>query len=100
MFNLLNIQTEYENFGFLIIKFVNSFKFVPLKLSQLEKTVLVGIITNDQGYKKSMDYLQELEFLTVTAGGFVNKVFTQKLNNPNPKTFPCIEQKRKFPRVA
>ena len=87
MFNLLNIQTEYENFGFLIIKFVNSFKFVPLKLSQLEKTVLVGIITNDQGYKKSMDYLQELEFLTVTAGGFVNKVFTQKLNNPNPKTF-------------
>ena len=34
-----------------------------------------------------MDYLQELEFLTVTAGGFVNKVFTQKLNNPNPKTF-------------
>ena len=53
----------------------------------MEKTVLVGVITNDQGYEKSMDYLEELEFLTVTAGGFVNKVFTQKLNNPNPKTF-------------
>ena len=52
----------------------------------MEKTVLVGVITNDQGYEKSMDYLEELEFLTVTAGGFVNKVFTQKLNNPNPKT--------------
>mgnify|MGYP006259585719 FL=1 len=53
----------------------------------MEKTVLVGVITNDQGYEKSMDYLEELEFLTVTAGGFVNKIFTQKLNNPNPKTF-------------
>jgi len=49
--------------------------------------VLVGIITNDQGYEKSMEYLEELEFLTVTAGGFVNKIFTQKLNKPNPKTF-------------
>ena len=53
----------------------------------MEKTVLVGVITNDQGYEKSMDYLEELEFLTVTAGDFVNKIFTQKLNNPNPKTF-------------
>ena len=53
----------------------------------MEKTVLVGIITNDQGYEKSMDYLDELKFLTFTAGGFVNKVFTQKLHNPNPKTF-------------
>ena len=53
----------------------------------MEKTVLVGVITNDQGYEKSKDYLEELEFLTVTAGGFVNKVFTQKLNKPNPKTF-------------
>ena len=49
--------------------------------------MLVGIITNDQGYEKSMEYLEELEFLTVTAGGFVNKIFTQKLNKPNPKTF-------------
>ena len=45
------------------------------------------MITNDQGYEKSKDYLEELEFLTVTAGGFVNKVFTQKLTKPNPKTF-------------
>jgi len=53
----------------------------------LEKTVLVGVITNDQGVEKSMDYLDELAFLTKTAGGSVYKVFTQKLNNPNPKTF-------------
>ena len=54
----------------------------------MEKTVLVGVITNDQGVEKSMDYLDELAFLTKTAGGSVYKVFTQKLNNPNPKT--CI----------
>ena len=49
----------------------------------MEKTVLVGVITNDQGVEKSMDYLDELAFLTKTAGGSVYKVFTQKLNNPN-----------------
>ena len=53
----------------------------------MEKTVLVGVITNAQGVEKSMDYLDELAFLTKTAGGSVYKVFTQKLNNPNPKTF-------------
>ena len=53
----------------------------------MEKTVLVGVITNDQGVEKSMAYLDELAFLTKTAGGSVYKVFTQKLNNPNPKTF-------------
>jgi len=53
----------------------------------LEKTVLIGIITHEQGYEKSMDYLDELAFLTITAGGTVSKIFTQKLSNPNPKTF-------------
>ena len=48
---------------------------------------MIGIVTQDQSYKKSIDYLEELEFLTITAGGIVNKIFTQKLNNPNPKTF-------------
>ena len=53
----------------------------------MEKTVLIGIITHEQGTEKSMDYLDELAFLTMTAGGTVTKTFTQKLNNPNPKTF-------------
>ncbi len=53
----------------------------------MEKTVLIGIITHEQGFEKSMDYLDELAFLTMTAGGTVTKTFTQKLNNPNPKTF-------------
>ena len=53
----------------------------------MEKTILVGIITKDQTYEKSIDYLEELAFLTETAGGIVDKIFTQKLINPNPKTF-------------
>ena len=53
----------------------------------MEKTVLIGIITHEQGLEKSMDYLDELAFLTMPAGGTVTKTFTQKLNNPNPKTF-------------
>ncbi|WP_298148473.1 GTPase HflX [Flavobacterium sp.] len=53
----------------------------------IEKTVLVGIITQNQSEDKLNEYLDELEFLTFTAGGTVVKRFTQKLERPNPKTF-------------
>lgn len=53
----------------------------------LEKAVLVGIITQEQDEVKSKEYLDELEFLTYTAGGEVLKRFTQKMAMPNPKTF-------------
>ncbi|MFP2995601.1 GTPase HflX [Spongiivirga sp. MCCC 1A20706] len=52
-----------------------------------EKTVLIGVITRDQNEEKSKEYLDELEFLTYTAGGEVVKRFTQKMDMPNPKTF-------------
>ncbi|MCH7524591.1 MAG: GTPase HflX, partial [Bacteroidetes bacterium] len=51
------------------------------------KTVLIGVITRDQNEEKSKEYLDELEFLTYTAGGEVLKRFTQKLDMPHPKTF-------------
>ena len=53
----------------------------------MENTVLVGIVTQAQGVEKSKDYLDELDFLTITAGGKVVKRFVQKMNIPNPKTF-------------
>lgn len=53
----------------------------------LEQAVLIGIITKDQDEAKSKEYLDELEFLTYTAGGEVVKRFTQKMDVPNPKTF-------------
>ena len=52
-----------------------------------EKTVIVGIVTQNQDEEKLNEYLDELEFLTFTAGGEVIKRFSQKMDKPNPKTF-------------
>jgi GTP-binding protein HflX len=52
-----------------------------------EKTAIVGIVTQNQSEEKLKEYLDELEFLTYTAGGEVMKRFSQKMERPNPKTF-------------
>ncbi len=52
-----------------------------------EKTAIVGIVTQNQSEEKLNEYLDELEFLTFTAGGEVIKRFSQKMERPNPKTF-------------
>ena len=52
-----------------------------------EKTVIIGIVTQTQDEDKLKEYLDELEFLTYTAGGEVVKRFWQKMDKPNPKTF-------------
>ena len=52
-----------------------------------EKVVLIGVITQFQDETKSKEYLDELEFLTLTAGGVVIKRFVQRVDKPNPKTF-------------
>ena len=54
---------------------------------KIEKTVIVGIVTQKQDEEKLKEYLDELEFLTFTAGGEVVKRFSQKMERPNPKTF-------------
>ena len=53
----------------------------------MENTILIGIVTQAQEIEKSKDYLDELDFLTITAGGKVVKRFVQKMNMPNAKTF-------------
>ncbi|WP_055436384.1 GTPase HflX [Lacinutrix algicola] len=53
----------------------------------LESAVLIGVVTKQQNEVKSKEYLDELEFLTFTAGGEVKKRFTQKMEQPNPKTY-------------
>ena len=55
--------------------------------SSLERTVLVGIITLEQPKTILEEYLNELNFLTYTAGGTVIKRFTQKMDSPDPKSF-------------
>ena len=52
-----------------------------------EKTVVAGVITQQQSEEKLNEYLDELEFLTFTAGGEVIKRFMQRMDKPNPKTF-------------
>ena len=57
------------------------------KETAYEKTVLIGIVTKHQDEDKLTEFLDELEFLTYTAGGEVVKRFTQKMDMPNSKTF-------------
>ncbi len=52
-----------------------------------EKTILVGVINSRQNIEKVKEFLDELEFLTFTAGGKVQKRFVQKIDPPNTKTF-------------
>ena len=60
---------------------------IEAKSLTLENTVIVGIINNQQGSVQSKEYLDELAFLTHTAGGQVLKRFVQKMQIPSPKTF-------------
>lgn len=59
---------------------------LDFKEAVYEKAILVGVITREQPADKIEEYLDELEFLTYTAGGEVIKRFIQKINIPNPKT--------------
>ncbi len=52
----------------------------------MEKTILVGLVNRNQDHIKCQEYLDELEFLSFTAGGTVAQRFTQRIENPNPAT--------------
>lgn len=70
-----------------IITFVKNIFMLEKQTTNFEKTVIVGVVTQLQSEDKLQEYLDELEFLTFTAGGEVIKRFWQKLDKPNPKTF-------------
>jgi len=57
------------------------------KSIEYEKAVLIGVINQTQDETKVNEYLDELEFLTYTAGGEVKKRFVQRVDVPNPKTY-------------
>ncbi len=54
---------------------------------ELEKAVLIGIVKSGQDEHEVNDYLNELAFLTETAGAIPLRRFVQKMDTPNPKTF-------------
>ena len=54
---------------------------------KVEKAVLVGVIPDHQTEEQVKEYLDELEFLAMTAGAQTEGVFTQKLKSPNVRTY-------------
>lgn len=54
---------------------------------KVEKAVLVGLILPQQPEVKLNEYLDELEFLVLTAGGETMKRFVQRMDKPNGATF-------------
>lgn len=54
---------------------------------QTEYAVLVAVVKDDQTEEQVEEYLDELEFLALTAGAITKKRFTQKLKHPNVKTY-------------
>lgn len=52
-----------------------------------EKAVLVGVIGRHQSEEQALEYLDELEFLAKTLGIVTAQKFTQKLQNPDVRSF-------------
>lgn len=52
-----------------------------------KKAVLVALITREQSEQKTIEYLDELAFLTTTLGAESVKTFTQRLDKPDVKSF-------------
>ena len=53
----------------------------------LERTILIGILYPGQEEREAEDFLDELAFLTETAGAEPVNRFIQRLDFPNPRTF-------------
>jgi GTP-binding protein HflX len=56
-------------------------------IAREEKAVLVGVILKDQTVQQAEEYLDELAFLSETAGAMAVKRFTQRLAHPDSRTF-------------
>ena len=56
-------------------------------VKEIETAVIVGLISQEQSTEQAVEYLDELEFLALTAGAQVKKRFMQKLRHPDNRTF-------------
>jgi GTP-binding protein HflX len=66
---------------------MGSQKFQYTAAKEVEKAILVGLVTPQQNEKQLEEYLDELAFLAETAGAVTVKKFTQKVEHPNSKYF-------------
>ncbi len=55
--------------------------------SSTERAILVGIVTPEISEATAQEYLDELAFLTETAGAEPVRYFVQKVDHANPRTF-------------
>ncbi|GAA5040239.1 GTPase HflX [Marivirga lumbricoides] len=60
---------------------------VTTENSVVVKAVLVALITREQSAEKTDEYLDELAFLTSTLGATTEKMFTQRLEKPDVRSF-------------
>ena len=59
-------------------------------LLEEQRAVLVGVIQKDQTEEQVNEYLDELAFLAETAGAATIKIFKQRLQHPDSRTFVGI----------
>ena len=66
----------------------NNLPHTPLTVGQVpERVVLIGLITRTQSADQVQEYLDELAFLSETAGAETVRIFTQKLDHADSRTF-------------
>jgi GTPase len=53
----------------------------------IERTILIGLVTNRENADRIDEYLDELAFLVDTAGGITVKRFVQRIEAPDQRTF-------------
>ena len=63
------------------------FYFCTLIHKEIEKAILVGVITPEISEGSASEYLDELAFLAETAGADPVKSFLQRVAHANPRTF-------------
>ncbi|HEY2725785.1 MAG TPA: GTPase HflX [Parafilimonas sp.] len=60
---------------------------IKQQINAEEKAVLVGVVQQNQTEQEVLENLDELAFLAETAGAVTIKIFIQKLQKPDSKTF-------------
>ncbi len=73
-------------FRIFVYRLMGKQKFYDTAAKQ-ERVVLVGVALPGEKPEQTKEYLDELAFLVNTAGGMVEKVFTQRMQKPDRATF-------------
>jgi len=82
----LNKRFTRSQILYLCINYMGKQKTYDTAIVQ-ERVILVGVVTPGEKEAQTKEYLDELAFLVDTAGGKVEKVFTQKMLKPERATF-------------